>query len=122
MPGDNTMQVTAFDNANNSSAMTTITVKRVAQTLGAVIIVAGHNEDYSLQTNIDNSANRAYRIFRGAGFTEDQIYYLASSSQDPDGDGVSEVAAPATTANIQYGHRDLGRRHGWMRTSRCTCT
>jgi hypothetical protein len=73
----------------------------VAQTLGAVIIVAGHNEDYSLQTNIDNSANRAYRIFRGAGFTEDQIRYLASSSQDPDGDGSSEVAAPATTANIQ---------------------
>ena len=101
VPGDNTMQVTAFDNANNPSPMTTITVKRVAQTLGAVIIVAGHNEDYSLQTNIDNSANRAYRIFRGAGFTEDQIRYLASSSQDPDGDGVSEVAAPSTTANIQ---------------------
>ena len=37
------------------------------------IIVAGHNEDYTLQTNIDNSANRAYRIFRGAGFTKDQI-------------------------------------------------
>ena len=102
VPGDNTMQVTAFDNANNPSPMTEVTVNRVAQTLGAVIIVAGHNEDYSLQTNIDNSANRAYRIFRGAGFTEDQIRYLASSSQDPDGDGVSEVTAPSTTANIQY--------------------
>jgi hypothetical protein len=101
VPGDNSVQVTAFDNANNPSTTTTITVKRVAQTLGAVIIVAGHNEDYSLQTNIDNSANRAYRIFRGAGFAEDQIRYLASSSQDPDGDGVSEVAAPSTTANIQ---------------------
>ena len=89
------------DNANNPSSLTAITVNRVAQTLGAVIIVAGHNEDYSLQTNIDNSANRAYRIFRGAGFTEDQIRYLASSSQDPDGDGVSEVAAPSTTENIQ---------------------
>jgi len=102
VPGDNTMQVTAIDNANNPSPMTTVTVKRVAQTLGAVIIVGGHNEDYSLQSNIDNSANRAYRIFRGAGFTEDQIRYLASSSQDPDGDGVSEVAAPSTTANIQH--------------------
>ena len=101
VPGDNTMQVTAFDNANNPSSLTTITVNRVAQTLGAVIIVAGHNEDYSLQTNIDNSANRAYRIFRGAGFTEDQIRYLASSSQDPDGDGVSEVAAPSAPENIQ---------------------
>ena len=69
--------------------------------MGAVIIVAGHNEDYSLQSNIDASANRAYRIFRGAGFTKDQIRYLASSSQDPDGDGVSEVAAPSTTANIE---------------------
>ncbi len=102
VPGDNSMQVTVYDSANNASPTTTITVKRIAQTLGAVIIVAGHNEDYSLQTNIDNSANRAYRIFRGAGFTEDQIYYLASSSQDPDGDGVSEVSAPATTADIQY--------------------
>ena len=35
------------------------------------------------------------------GFAEDQIRYLAPSPQDPDGDGVSEVAAPATTANIQ---------------------
>ncbi len=101
IPGDNTMQVTAYDNANNASTTTTITVKRETNVLGAVIIVAGRNEDYSLQTNIDNSANRAYRIFRGAGFTEDQIRYLASSSQDPDGDGVSEVAAPSTTANIQ---------------------
>jgi hypothetical protein len=101
VPGDNTMQVTAYDGANNPSSTTTITVKRETQVLGAVIIVAGHNEDYSLQSNIDNSANRAYRIFRGAGFTEDQIRYLASSSQDPDGDGVSEVAAPSTTANIQ---------------------
>jgi hypothetical protein len=102
VPGNNTIQVTAFDGANNSSPATTITVRRETNVLGAVIIVAGHNEDYSLQTNIDNSANRAYRIFRGAGFTEDQIYYLASSSQDPDGDGVSEVAAPSTTANIQH--------------------
>ncbi len=101
VPGNNTMQVTAFDNANNASSMTTITINRETNVLGAVIIVAGHNEDYSLQSNIDNSANRAYRIFRGAGFTEDQIRYLASSSQDPDGDDMSEVFAPATTANIQ---------------------
>jgi hypothetical protein len=101
VPGNNTMQVTAYDNANNPSTTTTITVNRETEVLGAVIIVAGHNEDYSLQTNIDNSANRAYRIFRGAGFTENQIRYLASSSQDPDGDGVSEVAGASTTANIQ---------------------
>jgi len=101
VPGNNAMEVTVFDSANNESPKTTITVKRETNVLGAVIIVAGRNEDYSLQTNIDNSANRAYRIFRGAGFTEDQIYYLAASSQDPDGDGVSEVSAPATTANIQ---------------------
>lgn len=101
VPNNNTIEVTAYDNANNPSQTATITVKRETDVLGAVIIVAGHNEDYSLQTNIDNSANRAYRIFRGAGFTEDQIRYLASASQDPDGDGVSEVAAPSTTANIQ---------------------
>lgn len=110
LPGDNLIQVTVYDNANNASPMAAITVKRIAQTLGAVIIVAGHNEDYTLQTNIDNSANRAYRIFRGAGFSKDQIRYLASSSQDPDGDGMSEVAAPSTVANIQ------GAIETWART------
>jgi hypothetical protein len=101
VPGANTIEIAAFDTANNPSAKTTIIVDRVAQTLGAVIIVAGHNEDFSYQTNIDNSANRAYRIFRGAGFSEDQIRYLSSSSQDPDGDGQSEVAGSTTTADIQ---------------------
>lgn len=98
--GDNQVEITAYDDAGNSSKAD-LTVRRLGQSLGAVIIIAGHNEDFALQTNIDNSANRAYRIFRGAGFPKENIYYLASSSQDPDGDGSSEVNAPVTTQNAR---------------------
>ncbi len=101
LPGANTVQVTAFDDANNASATTALSVEFLTEVQGAVIIVAGHNEDFVLQSNIDYSANRAYRIFRGAGFAKDQIRYLAASPQDPDSDGVSEVFADATTTNIQ---------------------
>jgi hypothetical protein len=66
-----------------------------------VILVAGHNESFGYQTNIDNTVNRAYRIFHDAGFAEDSIYYLAPAAQDADGDGSSEVDAPATPANLQ---------------------
>ena len=93
----------------------------IADVQGAVIIVAGHNEDYSLQSNIDNSANRAYRIFRGAGFTKDQIRYLASSPQDPDGDGASEMTAPSTTANIQDAIEIWAATRRGREISRCTC-
>jgi hypothetical protein len=54
-----------------------------------------------LQTNIYNAANNAYQVFQGAGFGDDEIYYLAPTSQDPDEDGVSEVDATATNANVQ---------------------
>lgn len=100
--GDNTVQVTVYDAAGNSS-QTSMLVRRLGDSPGAVIIVAGHNETFGLQTNIYNSTNRAYRIFQSAGYTDEDIYYIAPVAQDPDGDGTSEVdTAGATPADVQY--------------------
>ncbi|HIC90438.1 MAG TPA: hypothetical protein EYP04_13690 [Anaerolineae bacterium] len=98
--GDNQIEVTAYDDAGNAGNAS-LTIHHLTGSPGRVIIVAGHSETYSLQTNIYNSANRVYRVFQGAGFGDDDIYYLAPSSQDPDGDGEDEVDAPATPANLR---------------------
>lgn len=99
--GDNNMRVTVYDDAGNSSQKDVL-VKRLGSSPGAVIIIAGHNETFALQTNIYNSTNRAYRIFKSAGFTDDDIYYLAPVAQDADKNGVAdEVDATASPAAIQ---------------------
>lgn len=98
--GTNSVEVTVFDDADNQSSVS-LSLRRLGETAGAVIIVAGHNQSYGLQTNIYNAANSAYQVFQGAGYSDDDIYYLAPTSQDPDGDGNSEVDANATSANLQ---------------------
>jgi hypothetical protein len=98
--GDNTVQVNVFDDAGNSSARS-VTVRRLGQVAGAVLIVAGHNETFGLQSNIYNAANRAYRIFRSAGFGDDNIRYLAPVAQDADGDGAPDTDGLSTPAAIQ---------------------
>jgi len=92
--GVNDVEVTVFDEANNSSQRT-VQIMRLADSAGAVIIVAGHNETFGLQTNIYNATNRAYRIFRSAGFTDDDIFYLAPVAQDATGDGAADTQAEA---------------------------
>ncbi|MGC9346777.1 MAG: fibronectin type III domain-containing protein, partial [Anaerolineae bacterium] len=99
-PGDNTLEVTAYDDADNTGT-DTVVLRRLTESTGAVIIVAGHNGTYSLQTNIYNATNNAYRVFQGAGFGDEAIHYLAPVAQDPDGDGTSEVDGAATNANLQ---------------------
>ncbi len=97
--GDNNIRVTAFDDAGNSSDRN-LMVKRLGESPGAVLIVAGRNETASLQTNIFNSTNRAYRIFKSAGYSDDDIFYMASVEQKPDGD-VNRVDGPATAAALE---------------------
>lgn len=98
--GANSLKVTAYDQAGNNGT-TALTVTRLGQSLGAVILVNGHNDTNGLQTNIDNVTNRAYQVFRGAGYDDDHIYYLAAAAQDPNGDGASEVDAAATASNLE---------------------
>ncbi|MEZ4732848.1 MAG: C13 family peptidase [Caldilineaceae bacterium] len=101
--GDNVIELTAFDEASNASAVRTLTVKRQGNAQGAVLIVAGRNETNSLQSNIYNAANRAYRIFKTAGFSDDAIYYIAPTQQDADKDGLTDDvdATPANPTALQ---------------------
>ncbi len=99
--GDNQIEISVFDAAGNSSKKA-LTVKRLGIAKGAVIIIAGRNETNSLQSNIYNAANRAFRIFRSAGFSEDTIYYLAPLAQDADNDGqADDVDKPSTPSEVQ---------------------
>jgi hypothetical protein len=98
--GQNTIRLTVYDAAGNSADKTVI-VQRIGGSPGGVIIVAGHNETFGLQTNIYNSANRAYRIFRSAGFTDDDIYYIAPVAQDANQDGSDNVDQLASVAAVQ---------------------
>jgi sugar lactone lactonase YvrE len=99
--GDNQIQITAYDDAGNTGNAS-LTIHRLGESLGAAIIVAGHDNDNLYQVNINNAANRAYQVFQGAGFDDDHIYYLAPTPQDPDGDGVyDEFDGWATVDNVR---------------------
>lgn len=97
--GNNSVRVTAYDDAGNATDRDLV-VQRLGESPGAVLIVAGRNETASLQTNIYNATNRAYRIFKSAGYSDDDIYYMAAVEQKPDGD-VNRVDATTTPANLQ---------------------
>ena len=98
--GDNNVQVSVYDDAGNANPQN-IVVRRLGEVEGAVVIVAGHNETFGLQANIYNAANRALRIFRSAGFSDDNIYYLAPTAQDADGDGVVDTDGESTPLEIR---------------------
>jgi len=99
--GDNNLRIRVHDTAGNTG-IRDLLVKRLGNSPGAVIIIAGHNETFGLQTNIYNSTNRAYRIFKSAGFTDEDIFYLAPVAQDADKDGVAnEVDVTASPAAFQ---------------------
>ncbi len=97
--GNNQIQVTVFDAAENTGTAS-LTIRRIGDLVGAVVIAGGHDGTHSLQTNIDYATNRAYRIFRNAGFGPGQIRYLSPGPQDADGDGSNDVYADTTPANL----------------------
>jgi len=97
--GDNQIQATVYDAANNSSN-TSITIRRITGPEGAVVIVGGRNNNSERQSNIDYAANHAYNIFRSAGFGPEDIMYLSPSPQDTNSDGLSEVISTTTPANV----------------------
>ncbi len=98
--GDNTVKVTVYDAAGLSGEKTVI-VRRLGDSPGAVIIIAGHNETFGLQTNIYYSTNRAYRVFKSGGFSDDDIWYIAPVAQDADGDGTPDTDATSSPAAFQ---------------------
>lgn len=109
--GDNTIKLKVFDAAGNSTQRD-LTVRRLGQVAGAVIIIAGHNDTNALQTNIYNAANRAYRIFRSAGYTDEDIYYLAPVAQDVDGTGGNQVDATSSPAALENAIKNWAKQNG----------
>ena len=98
--GANSVQVAVLDSAGNQTVRD-LAVTRLGQSPGAVLLIAGHNESFGLQNNIYFVANRAYRIFAGAGYDAASIFYLAPVNQDADGDGVNDVDGTSSPADIQ---------------------
>jgi uncharacterized repeat protein (TIGR01451 family) len=100
--GLNNLQITVYDMAvPPNTAIDGVMIRRLTGQTGAVVIVGGHNNGYSLQNRIDYATNRAYRVFQSAGFTTGDIRYLSPSPQDADDDGVSDVFSATTPANVQ---------------------
>lgn len=73
---------------------------------GVAILVAGHNDQRSLQPNINWVANLAYRTFTAGGLQLKHVYYLNDSWQDLNYDGENDVDADATLANLDYAIND----------------
>jgi hypothetical protein len=81
-----------------------LTVRAQQATQGAAIIVAGRmQENDGVQPIINATANLAYQTFRGAGFSDADIYYLNSDLEQPDVDAV-----PAE-ANVRAAIQDWAR-------------
>jgi hypothetical protein len=98
--GDNEIQVTAYDSADNTGSGS-MTIRRLSGLNGAVVIAGGRNNTASLQSNINHATSQAYRVFRAAGFGAEDIYYLSHGPQDADGDGLDDVDAATTNANLE---------------------
>jgi uncharacterized repeat protein (TIGR01451 family) len=69
---------------------------------GVAVVVAGHDAQKRVQTNIDNIANRAYMVFLNGGIAKDNITYLSHAPQDADGDGNDDTDGVATAASFEY--------------------
>ncbi|MCL4858165.1 MAG: fibronectin type III domain-containing protein [Caldilineaceae bacterium] len=109
--GDNDILMTVIDSAGNTGQKSQ-RIHRLSGRTGAVIIVAGHNETFGLQTNIYNAANRAYRIFKTAGFSDDNIFYISPTGQDADGNGSNDVDAPASPDAVQQAITGWAKENG----------
>ncbi|MEZ4864564.1 MAG: C13 family peptidase [Caldilineaceae bacterium] len=70
---------------------------------GALIVVAGRLlETDKLQDRIYAVTDRVYRLWRNNGYGPERIRYLAPDlNRDADGDGVKDVAALPSKANLQ---------------------
>ena len=109
---DGILYVQAVDAAGDYGTDTLYKLSVRQQIDGVAVIVGGRNDHDSLQTNIDNVTNRAYRAFRALGLPATSIYYLSPRPQDADGDGISDVRAssspPAVGDAIQWAAGRVG--------------
>jgi hypothetical protein len=82
---------------------------------GLAVVVAGHNDTWQLQPNIDYAADQAYlTLLREAGFPKANVHYLGPDpDRDVDGNGHNDdIAATATITNVRYAIQDWPREQG----------
>jgi hypothetical protein len=81
---------------------------------GLAVIVAGHNDAWWLQSNIDYAADQAYLTLLGAGFPKGNVRYLGPNpDRDVDGNGLhDDIVATATITNVRYAIQDWPREQG----------
>jgi len=65
------------------------------------VLVSGRSASGTISSQTISLANLAYRVSRHRGYAPSGIRYLSAfGNQDADGDGMNDVSAPATVANI----------------------
>jgi len=78
---------------------------RVSPSDAVVLIVAGHDDHYRLQSNILTCTNATFLTFLRGGLARTNLRYLSDidddAQTDADGDGVSDVDGDSTSANVQ---------------------
>lgn len=89
-------------------------VMRAYPTDPVVVIVSGHADDYSSQSNIDTTADQAYLTFLDSGVPRANIRYLGPDPErDVDQNGFADdITATATLANVRTAVQDWAREQG----------
>jgi hypothetical protein len=79
-----------------------------------VVIVGGHDNGYSLQSNIDYLSDLAYRTFLASGVPKTNIrYFSPNPNRDVDGNGFNDdIFATATITNVRDAVQDWSRTRG----------
>ena len=78
------------------------------------VIVAGHDNRYSLQSNIDTMADMAYRTLLNSGVPKANIRYFGPNpARDVDGNGLNDdIFATVTIAGVRDAVQDWARERG----------
>jgi hypothetical protein len=89
-------------------------VIRAYPTDPVVVIVSGHADDDSSQSNIDTTADQAYLTFLNSGVSRQNIRYLGPNPErDVDQNGFADdITATATLANVRTAVQDWARERG----------
>jgi hypothetical protein len=87
---------------------------RTFQQAPIAVIVAGHNNAFTLQNNINHAADLAFRALMNSGVPKANLRYLGPDlNRDVDGNGLfDDLAALATPTNVRQAVQDWARQRG----------
>lgn len=95
------LQVRGKDATSLSSAGYSLAAYRPTETPLAVIVAGAVPTNSQVASQISLVVNRAYRTLRKHGYTAETIYFLNNSpEQDADGDGLNDVDAVTSAAEL----------------------